>query len=1345
MSYDKRTNGGAAGAPPKSTLASLLSSQRRSAAQNDRYRVQQARPFADRAHIDKAVSGDKKDADSSANAAVDSRVSQQAAGGSSGGVGAGRENRSSSYQPSHTQSGEVSTTGDRVPESLTAATAAKSVAADDDAKTSATESKPVSDTESKPVSRGRVVRFSPPTETVIAKPVHEKKRRKRSRWDVKPAASAGKEGKKSRWDDKPDEKKVDTDANNDNSIPIQQTRQREGGEADSELPPQENLLQQKKTAKSILKKKVDRQGSADGDEGNAQTLTSNADDTAKRRKVQVAIGADNEGGERMSAAKSTTETENSATAYPRRCKKEGEANANIEPKDREKAAKSRTDEQMNNISGGNTLEHTSLHREEEKKVDGISTNEAVGNEVEPAVRHPGKAEIKQIIEKQSDNAFQQDLRQHESTTSGKKVEKASSSTRNGTAPTSHGTKRKRDGMSTKPKSIAQKSAVQSKQNDASTAASSASRAPQSKKKKKKEFSPFRVKVGCVVAVRFRKQGDGGNSDIVSVVRDGEAFRAREEEKPLAAKTSAVLKQVNAGDENCDATTAPDSKANEGEAPERKPETEETAKPTAKDKPTTTKRQPKHYEVWSSPIPGQDDGLSLLGSWIRCAFPKSFVSKWQKENNTNEETNAPPVGRILEGNVISIHGRSSSNQSGIAVSMLVDRSSIKTLPYLQVESDDTNDTTISSSEQKRRKLEAKIRGEDKVVAKVKLASIFDQRNGTKLSPGVVSQWAIRKRVSAKPCGKKPTKKERKQNKQSVHSLFIGDGNDVQSQQEQNWRWIASRTAFKTMDSETDALGGNNKQDAVSQLVGEVIKMDVSPEGSTTLAMVTMKQLCTPEQTKGGRLAHHGALELFDSSCDKINELHFQAPIEDLIVIGKGINRQIDDWSQPNVDITSSGGADSTGLNFTVTHSYRPGDNTYMPLCGDVSTSKESLGICHNCQRTYHDSQLQHCQNEGHESDKRLWCLRCSQLKAATTSSKTVDETLVKHSTIDTDIGEMFSGLEASLKSASPKDFTLTKDSAQLSLRPSFLPITGSTKSKSYSKEPKNDKEEKPEKKKHGKRKKKGTLEAEAKPKKEKRKLKAKLKRIDSKSSDEEDDHVFKPISHRAVPFDQLKKSSWGSSKLKLASSDAKEPLFRETCRPRPIMIGKKVETTTLTGRAARANQRRMFKSLAALGDASKNVDRLAGRDREQQLRFDKSQIHGWGVFAEEPISAGDMIIEYRGEIIGNAVADKREIEYEKAKLDDYMFRIDAYTVCDATMLGNVARYINASCSPNCYTKIVTAGENKRIVIYAKRDIHRGEELSYDYKFSLEYDPTKRIPCHCGSVECQGFMNWNKKYV
>jgi hypothetical protein len=163
---------------------------------------------------------------------------------------------------------------------------------------------------------------------------------------------------------------------------------------------------------------------------------------------------------------------------------------------------------------------------------------------------------------------------------------------------------------------------------------------------------------------------------------------------------------------------------------------------------------------------------------------------------------------------------------------------------------------------------------------------------------------------------------------------------------------------------------------------------------------------------------------------------------------------------------------------------------------------------------------------------------------------------------------------------------------------------------------------------------------------------------------------------------------------------------------------------------------LMRDVAAIG---MSFDTLSGR--EQALRFDRSGIHAWGVFADEEMREGDMLIEYRGEIIGNTMAEKREKEYEDAKIgSDYMFRIDEVTVCDATKQGNVARFINASCDPNCYTKIISIDGTNRICIYAKRDVREGEELCYDYKFPLEYDVSNRIPCHCGAKGCRGFMNW-----
>lgn len=49
----------------------------------------------------------------------------------------------------------------------------------------------------------------------------------------------------------------------------------------------------------------------------------------------------------------------------------------------------------------------------------------------------------------------------------------------------------------------------------------------------------------------------------------------------------------------------------------------------------------------------------------------------------------------------------------------------------------------------------------------------------------------------------------------------------------------------------------------------------------------------------------------------------------------------------------------------------------------------------------------------------------------------------------------------------------------------------------------------------------------------------------------------------------------------------------------------------------------------------------------------------------------------------------------------MFGVDDYYVVDATMAGNEARFINHSCEPNCYSKIITVDGKKKIMIFAKK--------------------------------------------
>ncbi|KAJ4300963.1 histone methyltransferase set1 [Kalmusia sp. IMI 367209] len=186
------------------------------------------------------------------------------------------------------------------------------------------------------------------------------------------------------------------------------------------------------------------------------------------------------------------------------------------------------------------------------------------------------------------------------------------------------------------------------------------------------------------------------------------------------------------------------------------------------------------------------------------------------------------------------------------------------------------------------------------------------------------------------------------------------------------------------------------------------------------------------------------------------------------------------------------------------------------------------------------------------------------------------------------------------------------------------------------------------------------------------------------------------------------------------------------------------STTVNSRANRANNRRLVNDISI----SKNMTGAEGdalrfnqlKKRKKLVKFDRSAIHNWGLYAQENIAANDMIIEYVGEKVRQRVADLREARYDQQGVgSSYLFRIDEDTVIDATKMGGIARFINHSCTPNCTAKIIRVEGTKRIVIYALRDIGQDEELTYDYKFERELDATDRIPCLCGSVGCKGFLN------
>lgn len=139
----------------------------------------------------------------------------------------------------------------------------------------------------------------------------------------------------------------------------------------------------------------------------------------------------------------------------------------------------------------------------------------------------------------------------------------------------------------------------------------------------------------------------------------------------------------------------------------------------------------------------------------------------------------------------------------------------------------------------------------------------------------------------------------------------------------------------------------------------------------------------------------------------------------------------------------------------------------------------------------------------------------------------------------------------------------------------------------------------------------------------------------------------------------------------------------------------------------------------------------------------SPVQGLGAFATHQIPAGTRLVEYAGERLSPAAAEARYPEVAGERHHTFLFAIDDAVVVDAAVNGNDARWINHACDPNCDAVI----DDGRIWIETVRRVAPGEELAYDYAFTLPTRHTpeakRRYPCHCGSASCRGTMLARKR--
>ncbi|XP_027022526.1 histone-lysine N-methyltransferase SUV39H1-A isoform X1 [Tachysurus fulvidraco] len=164
-------------------------------------------------------------------------------------------------------------------------------------------------------------------------------------------------------------------------------------------------------------------------------------------------------------------------------------------------------------------------------------------------------------------------------------------------------------------------------------------------------------------------------------------------------------------------------------------------------------------------------------------------------------------------------------------------------------------------------------------------------------------------------------------------------------------------------------------------------------------------------------------------------------------------------------------------------------------------------------------------------------------------------------------------------------------------------------------------------------------------------------------------------------------------------------------------------------------------------------------------FKTANGRGWGVRTLERIPKNSFVMEYLGEVITSEEAERRGQMYDQqgvTYLFDLDYVADVFTV-DAAHYGNISHFVNHSCDPNLqvYNVFIDNLDERlpRIAFFATRAIRTGEELTFDYKMTIDEidaesnkmdtnfclagmnDAPKnriRMECKCGVESCRKYL-------
>nr|GMD55584.1 histone-lysine N-methyltransferase ASHH2-like [Ipomoea batatas] len=140
----------------------------------------------------------------------------------------------------------------------------------------------------------------------------------------------------------------------------------------------------------------------------------------------------------------------------------------------------------------------------------------------------------------------------------------------------------------------------------------------------------------------------------------------------------------------------------------------------------------------------------------------------------------------------------------------------------------------------------------------------------------------------------------------------------------------------------------------------------------------------------------------------------------------------------------------------------------------------------------------------------------------------------------------------------------------------------------------------------------------------------------------------------------------------------------------------------------------------------------------KLKWFKCGKKGYGLQLLEDVSEGQFLIEYVGEVLDMQAYEGRQCEYaSKGHRHFYFMTLNGSEVIDACAKGNLGRFINHSCDPNCSTEKWMVNGEVCIGLFALRDIKKGEEVTFDYNYVRVFGAAAKR-CVCGSPQCRGYI-------